>query len=155
MDLTRFADADTLTMRHPVAHLVGSLVGLVLGPWIWVRLARVVVRPKARSAMWKVTALASAVPTCFLYFSEDLPTGVLFWVMHLAGVAFWSHRYGRTLPAEEQSEACHSCGALGRPGAGFCRKCGASLVAVGCPGCRKTNAPDATFCEHCGAKISN
>jgi class 3 adenylate cyclase/tetratricopeptide (TPR) repeat protein len=51
---------------------------------------------------------------------------------------------------------CPSCALENRPGAGFCRGCGASLETVPrrCPSCGGEQPPDAQFCDRCGTRAN-
>lgn len=47
---------------------------------------------------------------------------------------------------------CPRCHAQSRPGAQFCRECGARFEAL-CPGCGAKIEPGSRFCDSCGALI--
>ncbi|MGE5274586.1 MAG: adenylate/guanylate cyclase domain-containing protein [Verrucomicrobiota bacterium] len=48
--------------------------------------------------------------------------------------------------------SCPSCHAENRPGAKFCRGCGATLAAA-CPSCGAGTEPGQAFCDECGASL--
>lgn len=54
----------------------------------------------------------------------------------------------------DEASACESCGTENRPGARFCKACGAALVAPeSCPACG-TDLPDGgRFCSNCGTRV--
>jgi predicted nucleic acid-binding Zn ribbon protein len=61
-----------------------------------------------------------------------------------------------------QTQTCAQCGAVLRPNAKFCSKCGATItapkptapVSASCPNCGQPLKPGAKFCSKCGAVIS-
>jgi ribosomal protein L40E len=86
---------------------------------------------------------------------------VLVAVVVVLGVGYWRGfglRRGRRGPpiAPPPGVICPSCGSRARPGATFCKRCGASLragTATVCPRCRASNKPTAGFCRVCGTKL--
>ncbi len=55
------------------------------------------------------------------------------------------------------SVTCPSCGALNKPDAKFCRKCGKPMQISGekhCPNCGEVVDEDDSFCPNCGQKLN-
>jgi class 3 adenylate cyclase/tetratricopeptide (TPR) repeat protein len=54
---------------------------------------------------------------------------------------------------EEAAVTCTACGAGNRPGAKFCRECGA-VLAVTCPACGAPSESGQRFCDQCGSALA-
>lgn len=58
------------------------------------------------------------------------------------------------MESQESSNKCNNCGTLNSAKSKFCKKCGATLLAIEkCPQCGDSLDKDSVFCQECGSAI--